>query len=128
MEKRVTYRAGDVLIDDLGENQFDLILMASVAHHFTYDDNLLVAKKAYAALKPGGVFTVMEVLRAEAVKYNGNMLNAITDLFFALSSTSGLWSLKEIKQWHAEAGFAPYKRTTFLSIPGYVAVSARKVK
>lgn len=126
MGARVVHRAGNVLTDDLGHEEYDLILMASVAHHFTKEENLLVAQKAFGALKPGGVFTIMEVLRTETIKYNGDMLSAIGDFFFALSSTSGTWSLQEIKQWQKEAGLAPYKKTTFLSIPRYSAISATK--
>lgn len=128
MGNRVRHLAGNVLADDLGDGVYDIILMASVAHHFTYEENILVAKKAFRALKPGGVFTIMEVLRTDAIKYNGDMLGALGDFFFALSSTSGTWSLREIKQWQKEAGLTFYKKSTFLTIPGYVAVSAKKMK
>lgn len=127
MGNRVTHKAGNVLVDDLGIENYDVILMASVAHHFTAEENKEVAKKAYAALKPGGIFTVVEVLRNDAIKYDGNMLSAIGDFFFALSSTSGIWTLQEILQWQKEAGFSHYKKATFLTIPGYVAITARKL-
>jgi ubiquinone/menaquinone biosynthesis C-methylase UbiE len=125
--ERVTYQAGNALTDDLGESEYDLVLLASVAHHFTLAENLLVAKKAFKALKPGGLFTVIEVLRADTITYNGDMLSAFGDFFFALSSTSGTWSLREIKQWQKEADFTPYKKATFLTVPGYVAITARKM-
>lgn len=126
MGDTIQHLAGDVLTDDLGNEKYDLIIMASVAHHFTTEENILVAKKAFAALKPGGVFTIMEVLRSEAIQYKGDMLSALGDFFFALSSTSGIWSLPEIKSWQNEAGFTSYKKATFLTIPGYVAISGRK--
>jgi ubiquinone/menaquinone biosynthesis C-methylase UbiE len=126
MGNRIKHKAGNVLTDDLGEGEYDLVLMASVAHHFTFDENMAVSKKVYKALKPGGVFTILEVLRRDAIKYNGDMLSAFGDLFFALSSTSGLWSLAEVKQWQSEAGLTAHKKATFLTIPGYVAISSRK--
>lgn len=126
MGDRVKHHSGNVLTDELGVEVYDVILMASVAHHFTNEENILVAKKAFRALKRGGVFTIMEVLRSDAITYNGDMLSAVGDFFFALSSTSGIWSLQEIKQWQKEAGFTRYKKTTFLTIPGYAAISARK--
>ncbi len=127
MGDRVKHQPGDVLTDDLGNEVYDVIVMASVAHHFTNEENILVAKKAFRALKPGGIFTIMEVLRQDAIKYDGNMLSALGDFFFALSSTSGIWSLKEIKQWQKEAGFIHYRKNAFLTIPGYTAIAARKV-
>lgn len=127
MGDRVTHISGNVLTDDLGEELYDVILMVSVAHHFTNEENILVAKKAFKALKPGGVYTIMEVLRSDAIKYNGDMLSALGNFFFALSSTSGIWSLPEIKHWQKEAGFTFYKKNTFLTIPGYAAISGRKI-
>ena len=126
MGNRVVYKAGNVLTDELGDEVYDIILMASVAHHFTNEENILVAEKAYKALKPGGFFIIMEVLRSDAITYNGDMLSALGDFFFALSSTSGVWSLQEIRQWQKQAGFSPYKKSTFLTIPGYAAIAARK--
>jgi hypothetical protein len=49
------------------------------------------------------------------------------DFFFALSSTSGTWSLKEIMQWQSTAGFRRHTNKKFLSIPGYIAITAKKV-
>ena len=126
MGDRVKHLAGNVLTDDLGSELYDLVLMASVAHHFTNEENIAVAKKVFKALKLGGFFTIMEVVRTDTIEYNGDMLSALGDFFFALSSTSGIWSLQKIKQWQKEAGFTFYKKTTFLTIPGYVAITGRK--
>jgi cyclopropane fatty-acyl-phospholipid synthase-like methyltransferase len=127
MGDKVTHQSGNVLTSDLGDSKYDVVVMASVAHHFTEEENKAVAKKVYEALKPGGVFTILEVLRADAINYNGDMLSALGDFFFALSSTSGTWSLQEIKQWQKDAGFSPYKKASFLTIPGYLAITGRKL-
>jgi 2-polyprenyl-3-methyl-5-hydroxy-6-metoxy-1,4-benzoquinol methylase len=126
MGDTVIHKAGNVLTEDLGSEQYDVILMASVAHHFTAEENLLVSQKAYKALKPGGFYTIIEILRKDEIEYGGDMLSAIGDFFFALSSTSGTWSLQEIKQWQKQAGFIHFKKASFLSIPGYTAITAQK--
>jgi ubiquinone/menaquinone biosynthesis C-methylase UbiE len=126
MGNTVIHKAANVLTEDLGSEQFNVILMASVAHHFTDEENLLVAQKAYKALKPGGFYTIIEILRKDEIEYGGDMLSAIGDFFFALSSTSGTWSLQEIKQWQKQAGFMHFKKAGFLSIPGYTAITAKK--
>lgn len=127
MGDRVKHQPGNVLTDELGKEKYDVVIMASLAHHFTSEENEQVAKKVFETLRPGGVFTILEVLKADTIKFNGDMLSALGDFFFALSSTSGTWSLNEIKQWQKKAGFVPYKKTSFLTIPGYVAVTARKL-
>ena len=126
MGSRVQHRPGNILMDDIGEAQYDNILMASVAHHFTQQENEAVAAKVYRALKPGGYFTIIEVLRPEQNINPTNMLSALGDLFFALSSTSGLWSLSEIKNWQTAAGFRAHRKRSFLTIPGYTAISAQR--
>jgi hypothetical protein len=97
-----------------------------VAHHFTAEQNRELAAKVYRALKPGGYFTILEVIRQPVAKSNTDMLSAMGNFFFALSSTSGLWSLQEIKDWQQEAGLKFYCKRSFLSIPGYTAITAQK--
>ncbi len=128
MGERVTYQPGNILTDEIGFEVYDVILLASVAHHFTAAENLAVAQKAFKALKPGGIFTIMEVLRNDKIVFDGDMLGALGDFFFALSSTSGTWSLHEIMQWQKDTGFTPLKKASFLSIPGFVAVTGKKYK
>jgi cyclopropane fatty-acyl-phospholipid synthase-like methyltransferase len=125
-QNKVKHLAGNVLVDDLGENKYDLVLMASVSHHFTVEENLSVAEKVYKALKPGGYFTIIEIIRKEKIELNGDMLGNIADFFFALSSTSGAWSVDEIKSWQKRAGLIRFKQSNFLTIPGYVAITAKK--
>jgi 2-polyprenyl-3-methyl-5-hydroxy-6-metoxy-1,4-benzoquinol methylase len=126
MQSTIKYVAGNVLTDDLGENKYDVILMSSLAHHFTNEQNLEVAQKVSRALKPGGFFTILEIIRRDEIKLNSNMLATIGDFFFAMSSTSGAWSLQEIKQWQKQAGLVHYQKRTFLTIPGFMAITAQK--
>jgi 2-polyprenyl-3-methyl-5-hydroxy-6-metoxy-1,4-benzoquinol methylase len=126
LKTRLHYKAGNILLDDIGTNQYDFILMASVAHHFTGEENKLVAAKVQAALKPGGYFTIMEVLSQDKIKKNMDMLGAIGDMFFALSSTSSTWKFNDINSWFAHAGLKLCKQSSFLFIPGYVALTAKK--
>lgn len=126
MGERITYRPGNILTDDIGLAQYDYILMANVAHHFTAEENQLVAQKAHAALKPGGTFTILEFMRQDAIKKNGDMLGALGDLFFLLSSTTGLWSQPEIETWMQQGGFADTKTVNFLTLPGFKGISAKK--
>ena len=126
MGERISYWPGNILSDDIGVAQYDYILMANVAHHFTAEENQLIAQKAHAALKPGGTFTILEFMRQETIKKNGDMLGALGDLFFLLSSTTGLWSQTEIENWLAEPGFASTKTVDFFKLPGFKGISGKK--
>lgn len=126
MGDRITHRPGNILTDEIGREQYDYVLMANVAHHFTAEQNQAVAKKVFAALKPGGTFTILEFMRQDAIKKDGDMLGALGDLFFLLSSTTGLWSREEIKGWMDTAGFSGANTTNFLSLPGFKGISGVK--
>ncbi|MDX1910207.1 MAG: methyltransferase [Saprospiraceae bacterium] len=126
MGERIAYQAGNILSDDIGIAQYDYILMASVAHHFTAEQNEAVAQKVFAALKPGGTYAILEFIRQDSIKKDGDMLGALGDLFFLLSSTAGLWSQAEIEHWMKTAGFRQIKQVSFLSLPGYKGIIGRK--
>jgi 2-polyprenyl-3-methyl-5-hydroxy-6-metoxy-1,4-benzoquinol methylase len=127
MNDVVKHRSGNILTDEIEEDKYDLIIMASVAHHFTEEENIAVSKKAFKALKAGGYFSIIEILRQSEIKPGSDMLGAMGDFFFALSSTSGTWSLDEIMKWQKAAGFHPFSNKNFISIPGYIAVTAKKI-
>jgi 2-polyprenyl-3-methyl-5-hydroxy-6-metoxy-1,4-benzoquinol methylase len=125
-EGRISYKAGNILTEDLGEAQYDYILMASVAHHLTGAENEAVAKKVKRALRPGGIYTIMEFIRQDKIQKDGDMIGAMGNLFFLLSSTTGLWSQPEIASWMTNAGLSGIESKSFLSLPGYKAISGYK--
>ena len=123
---RLMFQPGNILEDDIGNQRFDVILMASVAHHFTASENKLVARKVWAALKPGGSFYVLEFFRKEAAALSGDMIGALQNFFFSFSSTSGLWNENEIKSWLQEVGYEKIRTIHFLQLPGFGMVTGRK--
>jgi 2-polyprenyl-3-methyl-5-hydroxy-6-metoxy-1,4-benzoquinol methylase len=125
VRSKITYKPGDALQDDLGRNEYDLVFMANLVHHFTYQQNIDVCKKIFEALKPGGYLVIQEFIRPETPK-SADQVGALLDVFFALTSTSGTWSVKEIAAWQKEAGLTHKKNVKFIAIPGAVQVVAVK--
>jgi SAM-dependent methyltransferase len=113
---RIDYWPADALTTDLGEAVYDLVFMSSLAHHFSFEQNQALAVKVAKALKPGGHFVIQEFIRPD--KPNGDLIGAIGDLFFGLSSTAGNWSLAEIRAWQDAAGLKHLKLVKFLTLPG----------
>jgi 2-polyprenyl-3-methyl-5-hydroxy-6-metoxy-1,4-benzoquinol methylase len=122
---RVKYRAGNALTDDLGEGQYDLILINNVVHHFTPDQNRALAAKAARALKPGGLYAVGEFIRGNTPG-EGGALAAGAGLYFSLTSESGTWSVEEIQGWQQGAGLKPRAPLGLMTLPGWKLVSAAK--
>jgi SAM-dependent methyltransferase len=125
MGDRVVHQVGNILTDSLPEGTYDLILMSSVAHHFSKEQNVLVAQKVAQALRPGGVFIINEFLRPDP-QAAPELVGSSTDLFFGLTSTSGNWSVAEINAWQRAAGLTPLRSVGYRAIPGRYQVGARK--
>ena len=122
---RVTYAAGNALNDDLGTEKYDVIMINNVVHHFTNEQNFVLAKKVAAALKPNGIYAIGEFLR-QSKPGEGGVIASTTGLYFALTSSSGTWSLPEIEAWQKAAGLKIEKPVAPMSMPGWKIFIARK--
>jgi len=125
MGDRVVHRAGDALTDDFGTNQWDLVFVSQLLHHFNETTNREFARRAARALKPGGVFVILELTRPSSPQDVGQV-GALLDLYFALTSQSGTWSVEEMSAWQREAGLASQKPIRLRTMPGAVEVVAVK--
>jgi len=122
---RVKHVAGNALTDELGTNEYDLVMINNVVHHFTADQNRALAVKVARALKPGGVYAIGDLIRAETPGEGGVIASTI-GLYFSLTSSSGNWSTTEIESWQKAAGLTPAKTLAAMSIPGWKMIIARK--
>ena len=126
MGDRVVLRAGDALVDDLGDGAYDLIMAFSLVHHFDDATNRLLARKAARALRPGGYFVIGDALRPDAPGKGGQQ-GAFFDLYFALTSESGLWSFDEMRSWQVDAGLVPRKSISLVPGGGFGLQVAERV-
>ncbi len=121
----VTYKAGNVLTDDLGEHQYDLVMINNVVHHFTVEQNEQLAKKIARSLKPGGIYVIGEMIRNDKPG-KGGILAAATSLYFSLTSQSGNWSEPEIKSWQSKAGLKHLKTIPSMTVPSFKMIVGKK--
>lgn len=108
MGDRVRYREGSLLTDDLGVEQYDLVFMAAVVHHFDDATNRQLMQRIARALRPGGIVAIWEPLRQDRAG-KIRQLGGLMDLFFGLFSQAGTWSAAEIAGWCKGAGLEPRK-------------------
>lgn len=125
MGGRVVHQPGNVLTDDLGEAQWDIIFIASLVHHFDEETNRSLMQRIARALRPGGAVVVQEFMRNQR-PHAGDHLGALLDLFFAATSESGTWSVEEIADWQRAAGLKPQKPVWLRSMPRHAQQVARK--
>lgn len=117
MGERVTHRPGDALADDLGEEAWDVVMIAQVVHHFTDEQNAQLASRVARALRPGGVFAILDAFRPERPGDSGQM-PSLLEFYFALTSRSGTWRPQDMARWQREAGLAPRRAIRLRSAPG----------
>jgi len=122
---RVAHRAGDALTDDLGRDEWDLVLVAQLVHHFDAEANAGLVRRAAAALRPGGRLAILDVLRPESPGADGQA-GALLDLYFAITSDAGTWSAGEIAGWFREAGLRPGRPIRLRTTPGISVMSATR--
>ena len=103
MGDRIRYREGNALTDELGVDEYDLVFMAAVVHHFDDATNRQLIKLVARALRPGGIVAIWEPLRQDRAG-KIRQLGGLMDLFFGLFSEAGTWAAAEIAGWHKGAG------------------------
>ena len=123
MGSRVVHRVGDALTDDFGDEEWDLIFIAHLVHHFDAATNAAIVRHAAGALRPKGRIAVLDVLRP-ASPNAGGQTGALLDLYFAITSNSGTWSADEIAGWFRDAGLKPARPIHLRTAPGVSVMSA----
>ena len=124
MGDRVVHRAGDALTDDLGAEAWDFVFVSQLVHHFDEPTNRALMTRIARALKPDGIVVVLEEIRSESA--DAGQVGALLDLYFALTSRSGTWSVDEIGGWQRSAGLDPLKTIRLRTAPGTAEVIAKK--
>jgi SAM-dependent methyltransferase len=119
MGDRVAHRAGDALTDELGTEEYDLILAFSLVHHFDAETNRRLAARCAGALRPGGIYVIGDLVRPDSPR-GASAMDLFYDLYFALTSQSGLWSTEEMAEWQRSAGLVPRKAVRLIMGQGPV--------
>jgi len=119
MGGRVKHQPGDALHCDLGESRYDLILVSNLVHHFTESQNRDLAIRCTRALVAGGILVIQDLIRP-ASPNSGDQAGQVLNLFFALTSTSGTWSVPEIQNWLRSAKLTAQGPVYLRSVPGAV--------
>lgn len=122
---RVVHRAGDALRDDLGSAQWDIVFVSLLVHHFDEASNRGLLQRIARALRPDGVCVILELIRPASPNEAGQV-GALLDLYYALTSASGTWSVDEMTRWQAEAGLTPRRPIHLRTTPGAAEIIARK--
>jgi SAM-dependent methyltransferase len=125
MGDRVVHRAGDALTEDLGIEAFEIVIAAQLVHHFSEEQNRDLATRVARALRPGGIYAIVDAFRPEHPDDAGQ-IGALLEFYFALTSQSGTWTPEEMASWQRDAALRPTRPIRFRLAPGAGAQVAKK--
>jgi O-methyltransferase domain len=119
----VTHRAGNALMDDLGRD-YDVVLLANVAHHFSPEQNVDLARRARASLTSGGTFAIWET-EQPGHDAESDIVGDAFALFFRIMSTSRTYAVEEYVGWLEAAGYVDIQALRPPMGPGMVLTAGR---
>jgi hypothetical protein len=102
-------------------------LTAQLVHHLSDAENRDLAVRVSRALRPGGVYAILDEFRPRTPKDAGQ-IGALLEFYFALTSQSGTWAPEEIAEWQRAAGLEPRRPIRFRTVPGVGIQAATRPK
>ena len=114
---RVTYRAGDVTTDELGENAWDLVFTSHVVHHFDEATNAVVGAARRTGFAAGGRAGDSRRSAAGIAHRNGPDWRAARSLLSPSRAAQKPGRKRKLPDGSAQAGLRPDKRIALRSAP-----------
>lgn len=93
------------------------MIISQLVHHFSSEQNRELAARVARALRPGGVYGIVDAFRPSTPNDAGQV-GALLEFYFALTSQSGTWSPEEMADWQRAAGLEPRKPIRMRTAPG----------
>lgn len=112
VEKRVRFHPGDFFKEALPKT--DVVIMGHILHDWNLDEKLMLLRKAYEALPPGGAVVVHEAIIDDARKHN--VFGLLMSLNMLIETHGGFdFTGADCRRWMKEVGF---KRTKVEALAG----------
>lgn len=112
--KRIKIKPGDFLKDNIGSS-YDMVFLSSIVHIYPPEKNLLVFKKAYSALNPGGKAVISDFIVNR--EHTAPLYSVIFNLNMLTAAFGGrTYSYDEIKKLLNTCGFKRIKKRKVLDM------------
>lgn len=112
LEKRLRFHSGDFFKDPLPST--DVLIMGHILHDWNLEEKMMLLRKAYDALPPGGALVVYEALIDDARKENA--FGLLMSLNMLIETHCGFdFTGADCRKWMKEVGF---KRTKVERLAG----------
>ena len=125
LQDRVDTKPGDFHKDELGDSQYDLVLMANILHMYDADLSKALVTKAVKAVKPGGRIVIHGFCTDE--DQTGPMDDTLFSLNIGMLTEGGrAHPVQEKIEWLEEAGVTDIYHFRVDAIPTGVVTATRR--
>jgi ubiquinone/menaquinone biosynthesis C-methylase UbiE len=105
---RLNFRSGDFLIDDLG-GPYDAVLISSVLHIYSPQENRDLLKRLNQCMAPGGKIVIRDFLLHP--QKTGPVIGSLFAVNMLINTDRGnAYTYQQMKSWLHEVGFKKIKR------------------
>jgi hypothetical protein len=119
----VEHREGDLLTAPYGAD-YDVVVLASILHHFVPETNVSILARCREAMRSGGTVVIWDV---EAPVPGTRVTSGDgAALYFKLTSTAGAYHGDVYGEWLTRAGFRDVHIVRPMTTPGNVLVTAKR--
>ena len=125
LQDRVDTKPGDFHKDDLGDSQYDLVLMANILHMYDADMSRALVSKAVKAVKPGGRIIIHGFCTNE--DQTGPLRDTLFSLNIGMLTEGGrAHPVQEKIHWLEETGVSNIHHFRIEAIPTGVITATRR--
>jgi len=119
VKEQVAFHSGNVLVAEFGADQFDIILFGLILYYFNPEQLRGILRRAYKALRPGGLLVINEYIADEA-RCQAEIALMVAFQLFLFAPESKVYTFSEYREILEQVGF------TNATQHGDALVSARK--
>jgi precorrin-6B methylase 2 len=124
LSDRIKTVAGDFFEEELPKGS-DVVLLSQVLHDWSPERNRVILDKCFAALPPGGLVLVCELMMDD--EKTGPELTALLSLNMLIATEGGCnYTWSEYTAWLEAAGFGEVRRVTVPASGGFGILAGRK--
>jgi predicted O-methyltransferase YrrM len=123
-EDHIAVNPGDFLADTELPAGHDVVLLSMIMHDWTPEQDLAILRKCFAALPPGGLIVISELLVND--EKTGPPAAALMSLNMLVETVGRNYTAAEYEHWLHATGFVDVQTVTFDAPGANGAVLARK--
>ena len=103
VDRQFSFRSGNLMVDTLGDSEFDVVILGNICHGLTPDQNRDLLERTHRALAPQGHLVIAEMVPNE--ERTGPPFPVLFAVNMFVMGGEDTYTMSEYRKWLGEAGF-----------------------